>query len=153
MSIDTREWRGLLEVLEKHEKQCNQTGRGRLDQRVQAMLDCYQSTTVGALEQSKRFRDRLLTDLRAWVLVLTMVANAYTHREKDSRLRGCVELINTCHDTLEKLTFELGPWFPFWDPWKADYPSRYFQDRIRELEAKVADYEKAKKPGDGDVIS
>lgn len=133
----TLEVNEAIEVLKKHQtKQGVFQHTHNLAQRIKSVMEEYDSTARKALRCSKEFRDRMIIDLRAMTLVLTMVGNASTHKEKDSRLRGCIEILEGAITRLERESFDINlcnqPHFD--DVFRSDYPTRHYLERIRELE-------------------
>jgi sugar phosphate isomerase/epimerase len=132
--------------LREHEKnQCVYHHHRNLRQHIQAVIEEYRSQTVNALRAAKEFRDRMLVDLRALEMVLHMVSNASTHKEKDARLRGCIELIGGAFQRLEREQFEIAacnhPHFD--DVFRSDYPTRHYVERIRDLERQLEGWQAA----------
>jgi hypothetical protein len=110
-----------------------------LPERIESVVSQYKHNATQALQASKEFRDRMIIDLRAISLVLTMVGNASTHREKDARLRGSIEIIEGAIERLERQQFDIsfaqGPHFE--DVFRSDYPTRHYVEKIRELQAQI----------------
>lgn len=126
----------LLDTIREHE---TAQGNGRfivpLPERLRGILNTYQNASVEAIRSCKEFRDRLLIDLRAISMVLQMVGNADTHREKNARLRGSIELLESAITRLEREQFDTAVRYPsFTDPFRSDYPTRHLVDRIHTLE-------------------
>lgn len=115
-----------------------------LSDKIRSVMGEYERTTVSALQATKEFRDRMLIDLRAMSLVLNMVGNASTHREKDARLRGSIELLESAITRLRHEEFDIrcGRFPHFDDVFQADYPTRQFVERIHELERQVQELSK-----------
>lgn len=125
------------EIMKRHNEQLRVYGHDTtLKGRLNHILNEYETTAINALNDAKSFRDDLLVDFRAVSMVLAMVANAATHKEKDSRLRGCMELIETVVSRLQKENFDIAicerP--TFHNPFVSDFPSRKFIERIHALE-------------------
>lgn len=123
-------------IIKRHNEQTRVYYGDSLTERLEGVLREYEHTAINALSMAKSFRDALLVDFRAVSMVLTMVSNAATHKEKDSRLRGCMELIETVINRLNQEQFDIAvcnrP--KFHDPFVSDFPSRKFIERIRQLE-------------------
>lgn len=134
---DTELYALAEEVIKRHTAQTRVYGHETtLQGKLEHVLREYETTAINALSMAKSFRDALLVDFRAVSMVLTMVSNAATHKEKDSRLRGCMELIESVIGRLQKEEFDVAvcnrP--QFHDPFVSDFPSRKFIERIRQLE-------------------
>lgn len=84
-----------------------------------------------------------LTYFRALVIVLEMTGQAATHREKDARLRGAIELLE---GMIQKLRYsDLGAMlggFRWPDIFRSDWPQQRLLDRVRVLEAELAEARK-----------
>jgi len=142
VSITEQQAQTLLDIIREHEDAQGQRHIGPIDQRLRGILTEYQNASVGAIAACKEFRDRLMMDLRAVSMVLQMVVNADTHREKNARLRGSIELLESAITRLEREQFTTAVRYPsFTDPFRSDYPTRHLVDRIHTLEA---DLESAK---------
>ena len=127
-------------ILEHQSKQNYHQGFGSPAEKVKGILREYEDKTVKAYSGVKHFRDDMLTYFRALSLVLTMAGNASTHAEKNARLRGAIELLESAveklrHQHLEDL-FSIYHW-P--DVFRSDYPTRSLMERIHELERQVKD--------------
>jgi hypothetical protein len=125
----------LAELLKKHqENQHTYYGGPAIDQ-LKQILGEYKNKTADTIRSAKEFRDRLLVDFRALELMLTGVANAETHREKNARLRAVLELLSGASARLRQDNFEFIMTLSWErDIFACDFPSREFHARIRELE-------------------
>jgi hypothetical protein len=116
-----------------------------LRERIESVMSEFENRTANALQAAKEFRDRMVIDLRALSMVVTMAGNASTHREKDARLRGASELLEGAIDRLQREQFDLavlrGPFFD--SVFKSDFPTRHMVERIHELEREVEELNKA----------
>jgi hypothetical protein len=129
----------LEQLVRTHEEEIGIGYGGTLQYRLSRVLAHYQRTAVEALAEAKAFRDDLLVEFRALVLVTEMAGNASTHREKDARLRGLVELLEGATRRLREHEFGLAHGYGyFWDSvFRSDYPTRHYVRRIHELEDEV----------------
>lgn len=137
-------------ISEHQNKQNYHQGFGSPAEKVKAILREYEDKTTKAYSGVKHFRDDMLTYFRALSLVLTMTGNAGTHAEKNARLRGAIELLESAveklrHEHLEDL-FSIYHW-P--DVFRSDYPTRSLMERIHELEQQIKDLQP--KPDDPNV--
>lgn len=133
----------ITDIAERHESRGNIKYAMNLPDRIAAILRDERETTVKALSGASRFRDDLLTYLRAMSMILTMTGNASTHAEKGARLRGAIELIESVIRTLQEMRFEAT--YTNWshvDVFASDYPTRHYVERIHELERELEDYKK-----------
>lgn len=116
-------------------------------ERVRTIVEHYRSTATQALENMKRHRDDEVVYLRAMAMILEMVGNASTHREKAARLRGCIELIESGITRLREMDFEIARtyhWMP--DLFRSDYPVRKYMDELSELKRELEELKKPKQP-------
>ena len=145
------EYQVALAIVKEHQGEQRLYGGSTLADQFRGVMSQYQDTARNALSTSKEFRDRMVINLRAMSIVLGMVANASTHREKDARLRGCIEITEQAIERLQKEQFDIAmcqqPRFDYiFDPFRSDFPTRHFVDRIRELEGQVDVLSKNQKP-------
>ena len=128
----------LNNLIEEHSKIQRYHRCGDLPELIRGVIAHYKETATNALEASKRFNDDMVTYLRAMALVLTMTGSAATHREKEARLRGCIELIESGVEQCRTRTFDLAnTWHGEPDLFRSDFPVRHWMDKVRELEAEV----------------
>ena len=147
----------IQKLINEHQnKQNYHQGFGTPAERIKSILREYEDKTVKAYSGVKHFRDDMLTYFRALSLVLTMTGNAGTHAEKNARLRGAIELLESAveklrHQHLEDL-FSIYHW-P--DVFRSDYPTRSLMERIHDLERQVKELQpQADEPkGDTDTLA
>lgn len=125
-------------IAEHQQKQNYSQGFGTPAQKVKAILREYEDKAVKAYSDVKHVRDDMLTFFRALALVLNMTGEAATHAEKNARLRGAIELLETAieklrHQNLESL-FDIYRW-P--DLFRSEWPTRRLMERIHDLERQV----------------
>lgn len=143
--IGPRDISGLLSVIEivsREQEKISTFYSGRdLGKVVESIVQHYHDLAVRQLSRTKEFRDDMLTWLRAIAIVLDSVSRAATHKEKDSRLRGAIDVIEGAISGLRRESFEIksgsGSYFPFDDVFRSDYPTRELIERIRELETQL----------------
>jgi len=129
----------IRELIREHQqKQKYSQGFGTPAELVKSILREYEDKTTKAYSDVKHFRDDMLTYFRAMALILTMTGEAATHAEKNARLRGAIELIESAveklrHEHLENL-FSIYRW-P--DLFRSDWPTRRLMERIHDLEQQV----------------
>lgn len=140
-----KKYETIEEVIKEHSDRLRCYYCGSDIERISHVINSYHDDASGALEQIKSFRDDLLTYLRAIALVVDMAANASTHREKNARLRGMVELLESAIDKLRKASFEftLNHRWASYDIFRSDYPTRHLVDRIHELEDELRETKEA----------
>ncbi len=131
----------IRELIREHQQKQNYSqGFGTPAQIVKSILREYEDKTTKAYSDVKHFRDDVLTYFRAMALILTMTGEAATHAEKNARLRGAIELIESTveklrHQNLESL-FDIYRW-P--DLFRSDWPTRRLMEKIHDLERQVKD--------------
>jgi hypothetical protein len=127
-------------ILEHQEKQNYHQGFGTPAQKVKAILREYEDKTVRAYNGATHVRDDMLSFFRALALVLTMTGEAATHAEKNARLRGAIELLESAIEKLRHQSFEqLFDVYRFPDLFRSDWPTRRLMERIHDLEQQVKD--------------
>jgi chaperonin cofactor prefoldin len=144
-------------ICEHQNKQNYHQGFGTAAQRVKAILREYEDKTTKAYSDVKHVRDDMLTFFRALALVLNMTGEAATHAEKNARLRGAIELLETAieklrYQNLESL-FDIYRW-P--DLFRSEWPTRRLMERIHDLERQVKELQpQAQEPKgvDGDTVA
>ena len=127
-------------IAEHQNKQNYHQCFGSPAERIKSILREYEDKTTKAYSDVKHVRDDMLTFFRALALVLNMTGEAATHAEKNARLRGAIELLESAieklrHQNLESL-FDIYRW-P--DLFRSDWPTRRLMDRIHDLERQVKD--------------
>lgn len=131
-------------VVEDHERRIRtHYGSFALSERVDRLLGHYHDTATNSIAAAKAFAEDVSVALRALALVADSVASAGTHREKDARLRGLIEILegaltrvrNHQWDVQNTSIYSFLPQ----DVFRSDYPQRRALDRIRELESQLAE--------------
>lgn len=139
-----------LEALAKtYEDRQRRHTHAPLDERLTRLLEHYERKAVEATEAIKRWNDDVVVYLRALAIVAESAGNASTHGEKNARLRGMVEQIETAIQHLRERDLDLfwGSWrFP--DLFRSEYPVRYYVEQMRELERELDALKKAGQPGE-----
>lgn len=122
-------------VVKSYEQENHSSLSDSLDRRVDRVIRHYQNIATSQLTGSKKFRDEMLTYLRALAMILETVGNAGTHAEKAARLRGVVELLESTIQKLWEVEFDF-QWAHWREPdvFRSDYPVVTYIRRIRELE-------------------
>lgn len=132
---DVREIERVVKEFEGKETNHWRMGDEPLSKRVLALVSFYQRTAAQSLSDSRAFLDDVLTWLRSFGMVVEMAGNAGTHAEKNARLRGLSELLESAAHKLQNSRVEFGyRWYEHVDVFKTDYPVRHFVERIHELE-------------------
>lgn len=126
-------------LIRAHQQKTNyHQGFGTAAERVKTVLRTYEDKAIGALRDTKQFRDDMLTYFRALVIVLEMTGQAATHAEKGARLRGAVELLEQMIERLRRTDFEIVfSHFRWNDAFASDWPTRRLLERVHELEREL----------------
>lgn len=114
-------------------------GSDNLSKRIHAVIDHYIRQAANAVSAEKNSRDNTITWLRAMGLVVDMAGNAGTHAEKNARLRGVAEAVESAISHLQNLRIDFynGYWRSHEDIFRTDYPVREYIRRIHDLETEV----------------
>lgn len=134
-------------LVAEHERAVNNHFCGPLASRLACVLRHYRDLATNHLAGAAAFRDDVLAYLRALVLVTESAANGATHREKDARLRGLVEMLESAIEKLRKEKFDFA--YARWtmpDLWRSDYPVREYVRRIHDLEDELKRLREEKAP-------
>lgn len=131
----------IQELIREHqEKQRYSQGFGSPAEKVKSILREYEDKTTKTYSDVKRVRDDMLTYFRALALILTMTGEAATHAEKNARLRGAIELLESAIEKLRNQNLEsLFDIYRWPDLFRSDWPTRRLMDRIHDLEQQVRD--------------
>jgi hypothetical protein len=118
------------------------------DDPIQALahvLREYQRNTADALLDLQRFQTDMVRWLQALAIVAQMVSNASTHTEKNARMRGLVEVIESALSKVRDYDYKLERFnrrgYQTDHLFANDYPVRYFKDRAEEAERKLKELE------------
>ena len=131
--------KSIKAILQDHSERLKCYTCGTDEERIAHIISDYHNAAVRAISDVKLFRDDLQCYLRGVALVLDMTANASTHREKDARLRGAIELLESAIEKLRNSTceFTLSHGRQASDIFRSDYPTRHLLHRIHELESEL----------------
>lgn len=109
-----------------------------LERRLSNIIDRYERVAVANVDAAKSFRDEVLVFVKAWAMIADMTASASTHSEKNARLRGMIELLESAARKLYGMKFEMDSgWWRHEDVFASDYPTLHYVQRIHELEDEV----------------
>lgn len=139
----------LQTLLDKHmDKQRFYHNHGKLKDQLAEILVTYERQAENAIASGKAIVEDMCVYLRSFAMILDMVGNASTHREKDARLRGCVEMVESAIQALrnEKERVTDLNWYGHPDIFRSDYPVREHKRRIYELENEVKRLKKQYEP-------
>jgi hypothetical protein len=135
----------LRSTIAAHEAEQRHHYGGTLAQRLDGLIERYRDGAIRQLRSVKRFRDEMVLQLQAMKIVADMVAAGQTHREKDARLRGMIEVIGGAISKISKIRLEIEDHDSFAyvdDVFRSDYPTRELFRRIHELERELAEHRK-----------
>lgn len=142
--------RKIDDIATKYEREDRHSYATALPERVEYLIRRYRDLAANQLSGIKATRDDMLVWLRAMAMIVEMAGNASTHAEKNARLRGCVELIETTIQQLreQEFNFQSATWhMP--DVFRSDYPTLEYVRRIRQLEEEL---ERVKKDQNGQSL-
>lgn len=128
----------LLAIMRKHEEVIRHSCYMPANIRLERILNHYQHIASDALLGVRHFRDDVVVELRAMSLIVDMALNAGTHSEKNARLRGMTDLLESAIRKLREEEFKFSSaWYHWDDVFRSDAPTRLLMNRIHELEAEV----------------
>lgn len=134
----------IADIIKDHSERLRCYHCGSDEEKIAHIIRDYHDHATEAIGKVKAFRDDLQTWLRAIALVLEMTGNASTHAEKNARLRGALELLESAIGKLRdhEIEFSMSYRFNAHDVFRSDYPTRHFLERIRELEHELKEARK-----------
>lgn len=141
-----KDLRQLEAMVDAFEKSMQETGGWRygndvtLAARIQRCIDHYTRMAATAVSDSHGFKDGTVSWLRGIAINAQAVSWASTHHEKDARLRGLIEVIETAIIKIgeAQLNDRLSSWNGTVDSWmKSDYPTREMRRRILDQEEEI----------------
>ena len=139
----------IRDIVKEHEKVVRWSYGADLDEKIRHVLRHYQDDTTNHLVAIKHFRDDVITWLRAMAIVADMTSQAATHAEKNARLRGMVEVVESAIKKLRDREIDFNmTWWQWPDVFRSDYPTVHYVRRIHELEAQIKELEEQLK-GEG----
>lgn len=141
-----KELRQLEAAIDAFERGMQETGGWRygghhtLADRVNRCADHYTRMAARAVSDSHTFKDSTVSWLRGVAINAQAVSWATTHHEKDARLRGLIEVIETAIAKIDELrvTDRLSSWNGVVDSWmKSDFPTREMRRRILDQQKEI----------------
>lgn len=142
-----KEWDQLEALLARVAAEVQQSGGWRFYQqhepvadRVQGYVDHYVRLASRSIAKTTAFKNGVIAWLRGIAINAQAVSWASTHHEKDARLRGLIEVIETAIKQLDELRLDdhMEGWTDTVDTWlKSDFPTREMRRRILDLEAEI----------------
>jgi hypothetical protein len=129
--------RPLLNVIDEAEKsiRVHYGGRGKADQ-LRHILRELEWRRDKAQNAFAHLTEDMLVWTRAMGLAANMAANGGTHREKDARMRGLIEMTESAVEAIRKAKEQTRDYFGYNVPdiFRSDYPVRDYVQRIHHLE-------------------
>lgn len=141
-----KDLRQLEAMVDAFEKSMQETGGWRYGSdnvfaaRVQRCIDHYTRMAANAVGDAHEFKDSVVAWLRGMAISAQSVSWASTHHEKDARLRGLIEVIETAISNIneQRVTDRLSRWNGVVDSWqKSDFPTREMRRRILDQEEEI----------------
>ena len=126
-------------IVDAHKDERHDNDYGTLDERLERTLNRYRDVAMQHTAGAKSFRDDVLIWLRAMSMIVEQAGNAGTHKEKDARLRGVVEHVESVIAKLREMEFDFARrwWHGYPDTFRSDYPVREFMERAHKAEAQA----------------
>lgn len=125
--------------LRENERDICRSSFGTME-RLKTVIGHYRSVATDALVGCERFRDDLHAWLRGMVICMETVGNADTHKEKNARLRGAIEVAESTIAQVIKQRFDFRSTYWNWrDTFGSDFPTRELMRRKNELASEVED--------------
>lgn len=108
-----------------------------LVERIGRVVNHYKRIAERSLHNADTFRRDMLTWMRAMAINADSVSWASTHREKDARLRGLVEVIEAACKKVEEIKADGYAWDGLKDWQRSDYPTRDLTHQIQQMEQEL----------------
>lgn len=141
-----KDLRQLEAMVDAFEKSMQETGGWRYGSdnvfaaRVQRCIDHYTRMAANAVGDAHEFKDSVVAWLRGMAISAQSVSWASTHAEKDARLRGLIEVIETAISNIneKRVNDRLSSWRGVVDSWgKSDFPTREMRRRILDQQEEI----------------
>lgn len=131
--------RVVRETIEQVEKEVCVRGDGSPAERIRQAV----RNAIWKRERAEEAYRHLGQDMLVWVravgLAANMVSNGGTHREKDARMRGMIEMIESAVQAIRNAMEDGKDYFGYRVPdvFRSDYPVREYKQKIFELEREL----------------
>lgn len=141
-----KEWLGLEIMLERRLADLQQDGGWRyasyveVEEKVNHIIEYYVRMASLGVAKSTTFKNGVIAWLRGIAINAEAVSWAHTHHEKDARLRGLIEVIETAISKIDELRMEdhYSGWSAAVDAWmKSDFPTREMKRTIQRQELEI----------------
>lgn len=142
LAVRRAEWEEIRTVLDEYSEHTHYHHGGAYHDQVKATIEHFKDSAIQALAGAKATRDDMLTYFRAIVIVVESALAAATHKEKDARLRGVIDVLERTLHKLHQMQFDFS--YRIWDKpdvFRSDYPTRDLMERIRALESRLGELE------------
>lgn len=143
---DQKIYREMFEEVEQyiknHEAYNKISHYGSRTERIGRLLHAYRQSEAEVQGKLSSFKQDVMLWMKAFALVIDSVSNASTHSEKNARLRGAIEMVESAVGKLRgdfdhfAMSYSRNP-----DIFRSEYPVRKYVERIRELEQKLSKLE------------
>jgi len=92
-----------------------------------------------AVKDMKSMLDNVIAHLRAMEIVAESVSDAGTHKEKDARLRGMIDVIGRAIQRATEFSYDFGHrhWPTYRDLFKSDFPTRELMQELHNKDAEI----------------
>lgn len=106
---------------------------------ITALVDHAEREGNNAVREMKSLLENLISHLRGMEIVVDMVGNASTHTEKNARLRGLGEVIQTAIRRATEFSYDFSwkHWGNYNDLFKSDFPMRDVMRKLNEKDAEI----------------
>lgn len=128
----------IKNVIKEHEGKIHISHHGNDGDKIAHIVNHYNSLAQNALNGTRAYHEDLITWLRAIEMLLGGILSAQTHREKDIRIRGLVDTIQSIINKARRL--DENYWYgtgEFPDFFQCDHPVREIYQRKNELAEKL----------------
>lgn len=125
-------------------------GSNYLPDQITALVDHAGREGNNAVREMKSLLENLISHLRGMEIVVDMVGNASTHSEKNARLRGLAEVIQTAIKRATEFSYDFSwkHWGNYNDLFKSDFPMRDVMQQLHQKDAEIKRLEAALLGGD-----
>jgi len=111
---------------------------GNRAEKIESIINYYKRKAEESLFSIRNFQQELIVWLRALAMVAEMAGNSSTHREKAARVRGMIEIIETCIEKATNMDINFSFLYFNWpNLWRSDYPVRKILQENHELKKEI----------------
>lgn len=110
-----------------------------LPDQIAALVDHAGREGNNAVREMKSLLENLISHLRALEIVASMVGNGNTHAEKNARLRGLIEVLQTAIHRATEFSYDFSwkHWGNYNDLFKSDFPMRDVTRKLQEKDTEI----------------